>query len=178
MIAIKPKKNAPKRKRKPYYTLKYKYMIGDANGNTERTLKLSVDNPHIERFCRLLNKLKPTKGTWGLCLDTRTLDSLHYEKQITFDEYIFLGQTLFDGWEPTEDEYVFPELTEKEQEHLGAFFEGVRSETEYSFLVFKGVELLYHDEDGVTHETTFKNTKKTKDGSKLRSSRKPRAGKA
>jgi hypothetical protein len=36
------------------------------------------------------------------------------------------------------------------------FFEGVRSDTEYSFLVFENVELFYFDENGKKHKTKIK----------------------
>ncbi len=57
------KKNT-KSNTKPHYLLEYEYMIGDADGQTSEVVELSLDNPHIEKYCRLLNKLKPIKGHW------------------------------------------------------------------------------------------------------------------
>lgn len=137
---VETKKN--KKKSKPYYELVYNYMIGDANGHTKEKVKLSIDNPHIERYCKLLNSLKPSQDTWGISLDMENLDSFLKEKQITKDEFDFLEITLFH--EINEDEY------------LAEFSEGVRSETEYSFLVFEGVDLYYIDEFGIKNKTKFK----------------------
>jgi hypothetical protein len=50
----------------PHYILKYDYMIGDSDGYTSEKIRVSVDNPFLERYVTLLNSLKPTKGTWGL----------------------------------------------------------------------------------------------------------------
>jgi len=36
------------------------------------------------------------------------------------------------------------------------FWEGVRGETEYSFLVFEGVTLFYYDEEGKKNKTRIK----------------------
>lgn len=143
MIVIKQKKSR-KRKLTPYYKLVFNYMIGDADGYTTEEVEVNKDNPHIERFCKLLNKLKPTKGTWGIALDENCLDDMLKEKQLNQDNYDFLYKTLFNNCSADEEEY------------MGSFYKGVRLETEYSFLVFEGVDLFYIDENGQQFETEFK----------------------
>lgn len=147
MIKVQ-KEKAPKRKIKPYYILEYNYMIGDANGNTSEVVKVSKDNPYVEKYCKLLNKLEPNKNSWGVMLNSEDLDSFLDEKQITQANYEFLNKCMF---EP-EDFYD----NEKEYEFYSEFWDGVRSDTEYSFLVFQGVELTYVDADKKKHKTNIK----------------------
>ena len=126
----------------PHYILTYNYMIGDADGNAKEEVKISLDNPYVERYCKLLNSLKPSKCRIGVFLDSDSLTSYYQEGQITHDDYEFLDALMFEeGFE--DDEYSFE------------FFEGVRSECEYFFLVFEGCDLIYVDEYGVKHETYF-----------------------
>lgn len=60
---VKEKKQ--KKASTPYYSLTYKYMIGDANGETSETVEVSKDNPFLERYVKLLRSLKPLSDTWG-----------------------------------------------------------------------------------------------------------------
>lgn len=145
MIKIKPLKQRAK-KTKPHYLLVFNYMIGDANGKTEKIVKAQINNPYIERFCTLLNSLKPLKGHWGICFRDETNPHAFFEaKQITKDDRDFLNQTMYEEFEEVA----------LEEEHL-VFYNGIRGDAEYSFLVFQGVDLLYIDEFGVKHETEFK----------------------
>ncbi len=164
MIKIKKPKKA-KGKKEPHYVIKYQYMIGDANGYTTEKVKVSADNPFVERYCKLLNSLKATKGHWGVMLEEDRLDDFLKEKQITKDDYKFLSETMFDNFDFCDDEDIEIEedrfkhcyfKTKEEQKFASEFYEGVRSDTEYSFLVFEYVELFYVDEDGIKHETEFK----------------------
>jgi hypothetical protein len=140
MITIKPKKTSGK-KVTTHYILQYNYMIGDDNGYTDESVKLSKDNPFIERYVTLINKLKPTKGHWGVVLDKSRLIKHYTENQITKDEYEFLNGLMFES--------------NDSNEYTNEFFEGVRSDAEYSFLVFQGCDLYYIDEYGEKHETEF-----------------------
>ena len=45
----------------PHYLLKFNYIIGDANGYTSRKVEVSLENPYIERFVKLLRSLKPLR---------------------------------------------------------------------------------------------------------------------
>ena len=53
------------------------------------------------------------------------------------------------GPDEDEEDYVEDEFAEQ-------FVDGVTSDTEYSFLVFQGIELHYIDEYGVKHATNIK----------------------
>ena len=137
MIEIIPNtKN--KKKIKPYYILKYNYMIGDANGQTSEEVKISKDNPYLKRYVKLLTSLKPLKGTWGIVFDHKFHKFLD-EGQITEDDYKFLDRLMH---EESED---FDEIPE-DDEYSWEFWEGVQGETEYSFLVFQGFKLTYVNE--------------------------------
>lgn len=147
MIKIKEEKKG-KGNKTPYYKLVFNYMIGDANGNTKYDVEVSKDNPYLERFVTLVNKLKPEKGHWGVGLDNDCIESNVKQKNITRDDADFLIMLMHEGgWDenvPDEnDDYAFE------------FFEGVRSETEYSFLVFECCDLYYIDEYGKKHNTVI-----------------------
>lgn len=134
---------------KPHYLLVYNYMIGDANGDTTEKVKLSVDNPYIEKFVKLLNSLKPTKETWGLILDFSSIERIYKEGQINKKDYNFLLRIMFKRKECESN-------ISDEDNYANEFFKGVRSETPYTFLVFKGCDLFYIDENGSQFNTIFK----------------------
>ena len=163
MIKIKEKKQN-KRKSKPYYLLVFDYMIGDADGETTEKVKLSIDNPFIERFVTLINKLKPTKGTWGIVFEEYDFEKFYVEKQLTKENYDFLKTLMFDT-DFESEEYLLDntfKIEKKDEKYAYEFFEGIRGQTEYSFLVFQGVTLYYYDQYGVKHDTYFEKEKKTK----------------
>lgn len=142
-MAIEIIKNETRKKKiKPYYLLTMNYMIGDADGKTSLKMSVSLDNPNVEQFCKILRKLKPTKGTWGIILNRETIDTVFAEKQISKKEYEFMKSVMFYGDE--ENDY-------KE----GEFSDIIDGETEYSFLVFQTVDLEYIDENGSKHQTKF-----------------------
>lgn len=149
MITIKEKSNKKKKKKQPYYLLKYNYMIGDANGNTYEKVKVSKDNPYLERYFKLLNSLKPVKGTWGIVLDQETLEKSFKEEQITEDDYNFLIAVMF-IYDEDESELNL------DVNYVDEFYDGVCSDNEYSFLVFEGLTLTYVDENGKKHKTEIK----------------------
>jgi hypothetical protein len=157
-IRIRKKEAKKSKKTDPHYILKYNYMIGDANGDTSEKVKISKDNPFLERYYKLLNSLKPTQGTWGIILDRETIYKTYEENQITKDDYYFLMRIMFEEYEEEEDmESPNPKepkfkVDKKDKEYANEFFEGVRSETEYSFLVFEGLSLKYVDENGEKHD--------------------------
>ncbi len=151
MIAIVKEKTQTKKKT-PYYKLKFNYMIGDANGHTSKTVKVSHKNPYLERFVSLLNKLKPIKGHWGTVFEYNLLDELLKEKQITQDDYHFLDRMMNEEYDE-DSEFI---VEEENEDYADEFYNGVRGETEYSFLVFQDVELTYYDEYGKSHKTKIK----------------------
>jgi hypothetical protein len=156
-MAIELIKEKISRKQDSYYIIKYNYMIGDSNGYTSETTTLSADNPFIERYCKILNKLQATKGYWGISLSYGNRMWLHEEGQITLDEYNFLTRLAFPEYldEEEDEESINYFKTDQENGWADEFADGVRSETEYSFLVFQGIELKYVDENGKKHKTKF-----------------------
>ncbi len=159
---IKIKEEKPNKKNiTPYYELTFNYMIGDADGDTKEKINLTLDNPYIEKFVTAINKLSPTKGYWGVMLESRRIENHYDEGQITKEEYILLMMTMFeDDFEEneelmTKEEYeAYLEIFENDK-FISQFFEGVRADAEYSFLVFQGCTLKYIDEYGVKHKTYF-----------------------
>ena len=75
------------------------------------------------------------------------------EKQITKEDYDFLNRLMFEEYELEEDNTFIVE--KKDEKFADGFFYGVRGETEWSFLVFEGIDLFYYDENGVKHKTYF-----------------------
>ncbi len=150
MIKIKKEKEAktPTKKSKPYYMLKINYMIGDANGYTSEKGKVSADNPYLEGFCKILKKVKPTKGSWGIQLEQEDVDKFYKEKQIDKEEHKLLSKIV----NPYRDKEA-KKLDEKSFEYLEEISYLVRSDTEYSFLVYQDFELTYIDEYKQKHKT-------------------------
>ena len=152
---VKPKeKKLPKRKSKPYYILTISYMIGDADGDTSEEAEISVDNPFLERFCKILRKLKNPKGSWGISLDDEGIEANYLQKHITKDEYNFFRCMMY--FDPEDEDLKGYLKTEKEEEFAAQFNDVISSNTEYSFLTYKGFTLIYVDEYKVKHKTRIK----------------------
>lgn len=150
MIKIKPANTEPICE--PYYRMVYNYMIGDARGNTTYETIVSIENPYVEKYMSLINSLKPIKNHWGIVFERNRLRQHFNEGQITEDDYNFLNKMMFDEYDYDNDEEA--EAAEQEEdEYAWQFAEGVRGETEYSFLVFEGIDLFYVDCFGIEHET-------------------------
>ena len=161
-------KERTKKPKKPYYSLVYKYMIGDGNGNTKETVKVSVDNPFLERYVKLLNSLESTKGRWGIVFENGVSYAHVEEGQITSDDLLFLDRLMLEEWdeydsdsgddgegiEADDEERFIVDL--KDEKFASEFHEGVEGEQEYSFLVFEGVDLFYYDEQGKKNKTKIK----------------------
>ena len=138
MIKIKESQKNTK-KTKPHYLLTYNYMIGDANGYT--------------KYISLLNNLKPLKNHWGFILSSEDIRQAFKEKQITEDDYNFLCYMMHFDDVDGEDAACKFIVEEKNEEFADEFVDGVRSDNDYSFLVFDGVDLKYIDEFGNKYET-------------------------
>lgn len=148
MIKILPNVK-PTKPQEPYYNLTYNYMIGDADGETTEESTCSINNPYVERYVTLLNKLTPPKGHWGIILERSRLKDHFEQGQLTQEEYDFLKCTMFNDnsgstFNPSEGDL---------DEYLYDFCEGVRGDAEYSFLVFEGITLEYVDEYGEVFQT-------------------------
>ncbi len=150
MIRLKEKTKS-KKKINPYYLLVYHYMIGDANGNTSEKVRVDVNNPFLERYCILLNKLRPVPGRWGVMLEQDQIADHVKDGQITEEEGEFLKKCMFDDCDY--DEVEIKKTLGENYKAAYEFQDGVKGETEYSFLVFEGIDLYYVDEYGEKHET-------------------------
>ena len=148
MIKLKEKK--AKKGQKPYYKLKINYMIGDADGYTSEEGEFKVqDADVIEKFCRILDKLKPLKGSWGIMLNE--MDSHFAEGHITEDELNFWDIVATEDYEDED----FEKVKELNPKHEAMFQDLISAETEYSFLVYEDYKLSYYDEKGLKHNTYF-----------------------
>lgn len=161
MITIKKEKKS-KKYQQPYYLLKYEYMIGDDDGNTNEKVKVSIDNPFLERYVKLLNSIKPLEDCWGVMLTVEDLFKTFKEKQINEDDYNFLLKMMFDdsfGLDLEEEQELSTfEVSPENEKYVKEFYDGVQSDSEssFSFLVFEGVKLYYVDEFGVKNKTKIK----------------------
>jgi len=168
-MPIKIVKNTKESKKiKPYYKLVYNYMIGDADGETRKSAKISVDNPFVERYVKLLNSLESLEGCWGVMLTPEDIYKSFKEKQITEDDYLFLMRLMFVEDEEFDDDDEAENKaddsskianyfkTEKENKFADQFSDGVEGYTEYSFLVFEGLDLFYYDENNQKNKTEIK----------------------
>jgi len=115
----------------PYYTLTVYYMIGDADGDSQYSIKFNDLNPSIEKLLTSLVKLGDyhPKGHWGWIFNS---------------EHCKLA--VEDGVLTEEDVEAFG----IENEELESW-EVIKSEGEYYFLVYQGYEVTYTDETGLIH---------------------------
>lgn len=131
-------------------------MIGDADGYTSEEETYPVECADaLETFCKILDKLEPLKGSWGVMLNEM---EKHFEEgQITEEDLLFWHMYV-------DKEYDIKDLDKDAAKMLkllgkNSYGDGLDSlivgETEYSFLVYQDYKLCYHDEDGVKHNTYF-----------------------
>ena len=157
ILLVKPKKETIlKKKSKPYYELIIHYMIGDSNGYTTEEADISVDNPFLERFCKILKKLKNPKHRWGFGLDIESIESNYKEKHITEDDKNFMICMMTNDPSNYDEDLKDYLKSEKEEEFANDFVKICRSESEYSFLTYQGFELTYVDENRKRHATKIK----------------------
>lgn len=123
----------------PRYEVIFDYMIGDGDGHTTESFSCGLDKiEEVIKYVNILNKLKPLPRHWGICFD-------NYLEEYP-GEYIGLS----------EEEYkIFYHLINLDDEDEDTILpiettisDCLRARTEYSFLVFEGVEIFYYDEDG------------------------------
>lgn len=150
MIKILPKKKRLKKIKSPYYTVKISYMIGDSNGYIEKSEKVNEDNPHLERFCTLIESLKPLVGHWGVSLSLEDLEERKKQSLISNSDYVFLLFCYFSNDEEelklllTDDDLILSDNYNIKDFYC--FSELITSETEYSFLSFSELWITYTDE--------------------------------
>lgn len=135
-------KLVPIEKEPPRYHVVFNYMIGDADGYTTYgfTCESTEEIEEAIKYISILNKLKPLKDHWGICFD-------NYTEEYP-GEYIGLS----------EDEYnTFIDLlySNDYDDIRGEISECLKSETEYSFLVFEKVDVYYYDENGIKYNVEW-----------------------
>lgn len=135
-----------RKKQRPYYTITFYYMIGDANGDTSEGAEVSIDNPYLERVLVLFNKLKSPPGHWGIILDNKALGLWKVHNMLSEEELELLNKII-----------NYEDLDEAPEEDLRVFADCIRTGNEYTFLVFEGVVLHYIDEYGFEYETEIVN---------------------
>lgn len=127
----------PIEKQTPYFKVTIYYMIGDADGDTEETIiyetkeSLEEDIPYI----KLLQKLKPLKGHWG----------------IVFSDYSDVYPGKYIGL--TKEEYSkFMDLLDYKTTPSEAITSILYSQRESYWVGFQDVGVTYVDENGGIHE--------------------------
>lgn len=138
MIKLVPMKKEP-----PHYHVVFNYMIGDADGYTtyDFTCESTEEIEEAIKYISILNKLKPLKDHWGICFDD------FYIKDYP-EEYIGLSENEYNIFKSLICPNNFEDVREKISECL-------RSETEYSFLVFEKVDVYYYDENGIKYNVEW-----------------------
>lgn len=151
MIKIQEKKKQTTKK-DPYYILKVEYMIGDADGDTFEEEVFSIQSgPVLEKFCKILDKLNPLKGTWGIVLD-RGIERWFEEGQITQEDVDFWNIFVYSDYNEEDLDDETNKMLDLVGDELGYL---VRGETEYSFLVYQDYSLKYVNEYGEKFNTYF-----------------------
>lgn len=125
----------------PYYHVIFNYMVGDGDGET--TYDFTCDDSEIEevvKYAKILNKLKPLEGYWGICFKDVPEEYPGEYIGISKEEYnIFLGL-----------------LHSREDIGIkGEFWDCLRDDIGYNFLVFQYIEIYYYDKNNVKFEVKF-----------------------
>ena len=125
----------------PYYEVVFNYMIGDGNGyTTENFLCDSNEIEEVIKYVDILNRLKPLPRHWGICFNNYPEKYPGNYVGLTEEEYkIFISLLNLD--DEDEDDTITPTIEISISDCL-------KDETEYSFLVFEGVNIYYYDENG------------------------------
>jgi hypothetical protein len=131
------------KKPKTNYKLKINYMIGDANGHTDEESTISLDNPFLKIITGALDKLCVLEGHCGLSLNSESFKGNKKIGNINDLECDLLS-LISCGDEYSTDKFLEKykfEKSEKNQDYIYEFEGLFISETEYSFLVYKGYTL-------------------------------------
>jgi hypothetical protein len=128
----------------PHYELVLYYMIGDSDGDIEKKVDISIENPYIEKFIKLLDSLHETKNNWGIILNSEYLNEALEEKQITRDDYNFLNAIMFDEMYSNSKQDLI---------YFNEFYGCITSGTEREFYVYQDCNLFYINDHGEQFET-------------------------
>ena len=143
LLGLVKKKVKPKVKKN--YKLKIEYMIGDANGYTNKEATISINNPFLKIITRALDKLEVCKGSWGLQLKNEDYKGNYRKKNINKLEYDLL--CLVSGYSYEDDTAIkfFKnhgfEDSDENHNYLQEFEGLLIEEAEYSFLVYQEYKL-------------------------------------
>lgn len=114
-------------------TLTIEYMIGDADGNTEKSIDLDIESEDELNALYIIqnildNHTEPNKGCWGFSLDERS-----------FSEKPQDVYNILYNQKKAPKTYNGISITPKVLETISIIEEECfRSETEYSFLTYEG----------------------------------------
>lgn len=138
MIKLTLIEDKPNKSNHPYYYIEFNYMIGDGDGETEYSFACGKEDiEEVAEYVNILNKVKTLKGHWGICFDD-------YPKEYP-GEYIGLSEEEYKKFIRilSLDEYDdLHSMTEKN------IHDCIKSSNDYHFLVFKGINIYYYDENG------------------------------
>jgi len=142
------KEKVSKPKVKTSYNMTVYYMIGDADGNTEKKETISANNPFLMLVSDALEKLEAPKGRWGISLDSDNTYNWNFKsKKINKLEYDLLSFVSGYGCDE-EDKKVIKflkengfEANEENFNFLNEFQGLFINETAYSFLTYEGHKL-------------------------------------
>lgn len=140
LLGLVNKPTKPRVKRN--YSFKVNYMIGDADGYTSEQATISVNNPFVKLVSDALHKLENIEGHWGVMLDDEHYKGNRDAGNISEMEYKLLT-LVTDG---CYDEDMVDEFfdaygyykTEENYDYIMDFDGLLRSDAEYSYLVYEG----------------------------------------
>jgi hypothetical protein len=117
-------------------TLNIEYMIGDANGDTEKTCEIDIDSEDVLDALDVIqhildNHTKPNKGHWGFSLNSESFS----EKPKDVYNILYNQKKAPAIYEETK---LTPKVLKTISYIVGECFRG---ETEYSFLTYEGYSL-------------------------------------
>lgn len=141
---------------KPYYELTLEYTVGDSEGDTEISNKISLENPFIERFCELLSLLEPLKGNWGIIFNEKEIISNYKEGKISKNDCEFLITMMYGGFSEGSEGFKKFEIEDEYIKYSKEFRKLIKNEYAYTFLVYEDYHLQYIDEDGKKFEAKLK----------------------
>jgi hypothetical protein len=126
---------------KENHKLRVFYMIGDADGDTEVEVKVSLDNPFIKHITESLDKLKEPEEHWGLRFNNKNFKINYNRKDINkleFDLLCLISNYSYDEVESVNffKEHGF-ENSEANHKYLLEFDGLLIDENELSFLVYE-----------------------------------------
>lgn len=163
--------NKSKEKISPIYKITFNYMIGDGEGDIEKTCEFSKDvfenNELLQEIIHTLDKFSSVKipGFWAVGFDgeCRHLKSLAKHKIMSEREIEIIASVQYGagGWTYEEAlseglSDICPLITKNDYEEYSQYFDyEITGGNEYSYFCFTGINVTYIDEDNITHEVQY-----------------------